>query len=125
MTKIDDQTLQQMLLVLQETNRNLTGLKNLPETTIRLEERFGHLQKSLDDVCEDNKKAIAAITASINAACKRIDNVESQQDKLKGTYAVLIPLTGIIAAGITYLVTKALDKLALIAAILAFMGGPK
>jgi len=118
-TKVDDQTVQQMILVLQETNRNLSHLKDLPETTIRLEERLGYLQKSFDDVCEDNKKTINAIGDTINAAFKRIDKVEAKQDKLGGIYAALLPITGIVAAVITYLVTKALDKMALIAAIMA------
>lgn len=124
-TKIDDATLQQMILVMQQTNQSLMALKDVPEITIRLEERFAVLQKTFSDSCDDNKKTIAKINGALDSVCKRVDNVESRQDKLGGIYAALVPITGIIAAGLTYLVTKALDKMALIAAIIACMGGSR
>lgn len=118
-TKIDDQTLQQMILVMQQTNQSLMALKDVPEITIRLEERFGTLQKLFSDNSDDNKKTIEKINVSLDTLCKRVDIIESKQDKLGGIYAALIPITGIIAAGLTYILTKALDKLALVAAIIA------
>lgn len=122
-SKIDDQTLQQMILVLQETNHSLMALKDVPLMTARLEERFANMQKTFADNCDDNTKRNESITKTLSALCKRVDDVEARQDKLSGIYAALIPITGILASGVTYLLTKALDKLALIAVILAFAGG--
>jgi len=124
-SKIDDQTLQQMILVLQETNHSLMALKDVPEITIRLEERFATLQKMFSENCDDNKETIKKINASLETVCKRVDEIESKQDKLGGIYAALIPVTGIIVAALTYVVTKALDKMALVVAIIACIGGPQ
>ena len=122
-SKIDDQTLQQMILVLQETNHSLMALKDVPLMTARLEERFANMQKMFTDNCNDNNERNQKIARTLDTLCKRVDDVEARQDKLSGIYAALIPITGILAAGVTYLLTKALDKLAIIAAIFAFAGG--
>jgi hypothetical protein len=124
-TKIDDETLQQLIFVMQQTNQSLVALKDVPIMTARLEERFAHMQKMFTDNCDDNTKRNESIIKTLSALSKRVDDVEARQDKLSGIYAALIPITGILAAGVTYLLTKALDKLVLIAAILAFMGGPQ